>query len=91
MALTNPILRFDMKFVELDGVLKGYGFSVFDNAAYIGGICAKGAASYTRKQIDGLTEYVKRSQIGAKGLVYARVGEDGTVKSSVEQIRYNIE
>jgi aspartyl-tRNA synthetase len=81
----KPDLRFDMKFVELDGVLKGYGFSVFDNAAYIGGICAKGAASYTRKQIDGLTEYVKRSQIGAKGLVYARVGEDGTVKSSVDK------
>jgi aspartyl-tRNA synthetase len=81
----KPDLRFDMKFVELDGVLKGYGFSVFDNAAYIGGICAKGAASYTRKQIDALTEYVKRPQIGAKGLVYARVGEDGSVKSSVDK------
>ncbi|MDE6692854.1 MAG: aspartate--tRNA ligase, partial [Muribaculaceae bacterium] len=81
----KPDLRFDMKFVELMDVLKGYGFSVFDNAAYIGGINAKGAAGYTRKQIDALTEYVKRSQIGAKGLVYARVGEDGTVKSSVDK------
>jgi aspartyl-tRNA synthetase len=81
----KPDLRFDMKFVELDGVLKGHGFSVFDNAAYIGGICAKGAATYTRKQLDALTEYVKRPQIGAKGMVYARVGEDGSVKSSVDK------
>ena len=81
----KPDLRFDMKFVELMDVLKGYGFSVFDNAAYIGGINAKGAAHYTRKQLDQLTEFVKRPQIGAKGLVYARVGEDGTVKSSVDK------
>ncbi len=81
----KPDLRFDMKFVELMDVLKGHGFSVFDNAAYIGGICAKGAAHYTRKQLDALTEYVKRPQIGAKGIVYARVGEDGTVKSSVDK------
>ncbi len=81
----KPDLRFDMKFVELMDVLKGHGFSVFDNAAYIGGICTKGAAHYTRKQLDALTEYVKRPQIGAKGMVYARVGEDGTVKSSVDK------
>ncbi len=81
----KPDLRFDMKFVELMDVLKGFGFSVFDEAAYIGGICAKGAASYTRKQIDALTEFVKRPQIGAKGLVYARVQEDGSVKSSVDK------
>lgn len=81
----KPDTRFDMRFVELMDVLKGYGFSVFDNAAYIGGICAKGAASYTRKQIDQLTEFVKRPQIGAKGLVYARVEADGTVKSSVDK------
>ena len=81
----KPDLRFGMKFVELDGVLKGEGFSVFDNAAYIGGICAPGAAKYTRKQLDALTDFVKRPQIGAKGLVYARVGEDGTVKSSIDK------
>ncbi len=81
----KPDLRFDMKFVELMDVLKGFGFSVFDNAAYIGGICAKGAASYTRKQLDALTDYVKRPQIGAKGMVYARVEADGNVKSSVDK------
>ncbi len=81
----KPDTRFDMRFVELMDVLKGYGFSVFDNATYIGGICAKGAASYTRKQIDQLTEFVKRPQIGAKGLVYARIEADGTVKSSVDK------
>ena len=81
----KPDLRFDMRFVELMDVLKGHGFSVFDNAAYIGGICAKGAATYTRKQLDALTEYVKRPQIGAKGMVYARVEADGTVKSSVDK------
>ena len=81
----KPDLRFDMKFVELMDILKGYGFGVFDNAAYIGGICAKGAAHYTRKQIDALTEFVKRPQIGAKGMVYARIETDGTVKSSVDK------
>jgi aspartyl-tRNA synthetase len=81
----KPDIRFDMKFVELMDILKGYGFSVFDNAEYIGGICAKGAAHYTRKQLDQLTEYVKRPQIGAKGLVYARIEEDGNVKSSVDK------
>ena len=81
----KPDLRFGMKFVEVDDIMKGHGFGVFDNAAYVGGIVAPGAATYTRKQLDGLTEFVKRSQIGAKGLVYARVGEDGTVKSSVDK------
>ena len=81
----KPDTRFGMLFVELMDVLKGYGFSVFDNAAYIGGICAKGAASYSRKQLDQLTEFVKKPQIGAKGLVYARVEADGTVKSSVDK------
>lgn len=84
----KPDLRFGMKFVELMDILKGFGFSVFDNAAYIGGICAKGAASYTRKQIDQLTEFVKRPQIGAKGMVYARIEADGSVKSSVDKF-YN--
>ena len=81
----KPDLRFGMKFVELMDILKGYGFSVFDNAAYIGGICAEGAACYTRKQLDALTEFVKRPQIGAKGMVYARVEADGNVKSSVDK------
>ena len=81
----KPDLRFDMRFVELMDVLQGHGFSVFDNAAYIGGICAKGAATYTRKQLDALTDYVKRPQIGAKGMVYARVEADGNVKSSVDK------
>lgn len=81
----KPDLRFGMRFVELADVLKGYGFSVFDNAAYIGGICAEGAANYTRKQLDQLADFVKRPQIGAKGLVYARVEADGNVKSSVDK------
>ena len=81
----KPDLRFGMKFVELMDIMKGHGFSVFDNAAYIGGICAEGAASYTRKQLDALTEFVKRPQVGAKGMVYARVEADGNVKSSVDK------
>lgn len=81
----KPDTRFGMKFVELMDIMKGHGFSVFDNAEYIGGICAEGAAHYTRKQLDQLTDYVKRPQIGAKGMVYARVEADGNVKSSVDK------
>ena len=82
----KPDMRFGMEFVELMDVLKGTGeFGVFNDAAYIGGICAKGCAVYTRKQIDQLTDWVKRPQIGAKGLVYARVQDDGSVKSSVDK------
>ena len=81
----KPDLRFGMKFEELMDIMKGHGFPVFDNAAYIGGICAEGAAHYTRKQLDALTEFVKRPQIGAKGMVYARVEADGNVKSSVDK------
>ncbi len=81
----KPDMRFGMEFVELDDVLKKGTFAVFDQAAYIGGICAPGCAIYTRKDIDKLTEWVKRPQIGAKGMVYARVQEDGTVKSSVDK------
>lgn len=82
----KPDMRFGMEFVELMDVLKGKGeFSVFNEAEYIGGICATGCAHYTRKQLDQLTDFVKSPQIGAKGLVYARVGDDGTVKSSVDK------
>ena len=93
----KPDTRFDMKFVELKNnqpdnasreVVESIfpeGFAVFDDAAYIGAICAEGQAVYTRKQIDQLTDFVKRPQIGAKGLVYARVEEDGSVKSSVDK------
>ena len=82
----KPDTRFEMKFVELKDVFAAApGFSVFDDAKYIGGICATGQSVYTRKQIDQLTDFVKRPQIGAKGLVYARVNEDGNVKSSVDK------
>ena len=82
----KPDMRFGMEFVELMDVLKGTGdFGVFNEAAYIGGICATGCAEYTRKQLDELTNFVKSPQIGAKGLVYARVNEDGSVKSSVDK------
>ncbi len=81
----KPDMRFGMEFVELMDTLQCGTFPVFDNAAYIGGICAPGCAVYTRKQLDQLTDFVKRPQIGAKGLVYARVQEDGSVKSSVDK------
>lgn len=83
----KPDLRFDMKIQELTGKLKGKGFGIFDQATYIGGICASGAGDYTRKQIDELTEWVKRPQIGAKGLIYIRFGNDG-IKSSIDKF-YN--
>lgn len=81
----KPDIRFDMRFVELNEVAKGHGFPVFDNAELVVGINAKGCAKYTRKQLDKLTSFVKRPQVGATGLVYARVNEDGTVKSSVDK------
>lgn len=82
----KPDLRFGMEFVELMDELKGTGsFSVFDNANYIGGICVPGCASYTRKQLDQLTEFVKSQQVGAKGLVYIKYNSDGTTKSSVDK------
>ena len=82
----KPDLRFGMEFVELMDVLKDTGtFSVFDSAAYIGGICVPGCANYTRKQLDQLTDFVKRPQVGAKGLVYVKFNADGTVKSSIDK------
>ena len=81
----KPDLRFDMKFVNLTAAAQTKEFAVFNSAEYIGAICVPGCASYTRKQLDELTEFVKRPQIGAKGLVYVRYNEDGTLKSSVDK------
>ena len=81
----KPDIRFDMRFGDLTTTVKGKNFKVFDDAEYIVGICAKGAADYTRKQLDELTEFVKRPQIGATGLIYLRCNADGTLKSSVDK------
>ena len=81
----KPDLRFEMRFTGLTEIVKGNGFAVFDTSEYIGGICARGCSEYTRKQLDELTEFVKRPQIGAKGLIYARYNADGTLKSSVDK------
>ena len=90
----KPDLRFDMKFVELKNETKDYEiqsvlpagqFTVFDSVPYVGGICAKGCAGYTRKQIDALTDFVKRPQVGAKGLIWVRKNEDGSIKSSIDK------
>ncbi|MBP6662907.1 MAG: aspartate--tRNA ligase [Paludibacter sp.] len=81
----KPDIRFEMKFVELKDVVSGHNFVVFDDAAYVGGICATACAAYTRKQIDELTDFVKRPQIGAKGLVFIRCEMDGTFKSSIDK------
>jgi aspartyl-tRNA synthetase len=84
----KPDLRFGMEFVELNDIVKGKGFSIFDNAELVVGINAKGCASYTRKQIDELTEWLKRPQVGVTGMIYCRYNEDGTLKSSVDKF-YN--
>ena len=82
----KPDRRFGMTFVEVEDVLKGTGtFPVFNEANYIGAICAPGCADYTRKQLDGLVDFVKRPQVGAKGLVYVKYNTDGTVKSSIDK------
>jgi aspartyl-tRNA synthetase len=81
----KPDLRFDMKFVEMNELVQGKGFSIFDQAELIVGICAKGASEYTRKQLDELTDWVKRPQIGAKGLVYLKYNTDGSLKSTVDK------
>ena len=90
----KPDLRFDMKFVELKNETKDYEIesvlpagqlTVFDSVPYVGGICAKGCAGYTRKQIDALTDFVKRPQVGAKGLIWVRKNDDGSIKSSIDK------
>lgn len=81
----KPDTRFEMLISDITETVKGNDFVVFDSAEYIGAICAKGCANYTRKQLDGLTNWVKRPQIGAKGLVYVKCNEDGTFKSSVDK------
>lgn len=81
----KPDTRFEMKFTEITHLAKGKGFQVFDNAEIVVGICAKGCAEYTRKQLDELTEFVKKPQIGAKGLVYVQCKADGSFKSSVDK------
>jgi len=85
----KPDLRFDMKFSRLTDLAQNKGFAIFDSAEIVLGICAKGAGEYTRKQIDELTEWVKRPQIGAKGLVYVKCNADGTFKSSVDKFYSN--
>lgn len=81
----KPDLRFRMKITDLTETVKGHGFGVFDSAEYIGGICASGCSEYSRKQIDELTEFVRKPQIGAKGLVYLRYAADGSLKSSADK------
>lgn len=81
----KPDTRFGMTFNEIKDLTEGKNFVVFDSAEYVGAICAKGCASYTRKQVDILTDFVKRPQIGAKGLIYVRYNEDKTIKSSVDK------
>jgi len=81
----KPDIRFGMQFVELNDVVKGKGFSIFDNAELVVGINAKGCADYTRKQIDELTDWLKRPQIGVTGMIYCRYNTDGTLKSSVDK------
>ncbi len=81
----KPDTRFEMLIKDLNSVTKGKGFKVFDDAEFVGGICAEGCAEYSRKQLDELTNWVKRPQIGAKGLVYVKCNEDGSFKSSVDK------
>jgi len=86
----KPDIRFDMKIKDIGSLARGKGFMVFDNSEYIGGICAQGCSEYSRKQIDDLTDFVKRPQIGAKGLVYVKYNKDGTLKSTIDKF-YNQE
>jgi len=84
----KPDIRFAMELSEMSDLVKGKGFQVFDSVEYVGGICAEGCAAYSRKQLDALTDWVQRPQIGMKGLVYVKYNEDGTLKSSVDKF-YN--
>ncbi|NLD22892.1 MAG: aspartate--tRNA ligase [Bacteroidales bacterium] len=86
----KPDTRFEMRFTEIKELTAGVGFGIFDSSEYVGAICAEGCASYTRKQVDELTDFVKRPQIGALGLIYVRYNEDGSIKSSVDKF-YNEE
>ncbi|MGQ1948162.1 aspartate--tRNA ligase [Geofilum sp. OHC36d9] len=81
----KPDIRFGMAFEDLTTLVQGKGFKVFDDAEYVGGICATGCAGYTRKELDKLTEFVKRPQVGAQGLIYVKYNEDGSLKSSVDK------
>ena len=81
----KPDLRFGMEFNEITDIVKGHNFTVFDSVEYIGAICSQGCSEYTRKQLDELTEFVKRPQIGARGMVYVKYNTDGTLKSSVDK------
>ena len=81
----KPDIRFGMELSETSDLVKGKGFQVFDSVEYVGGICAEGCAGYSRKQLDALTDWVKRPQIGMKGLVYVKYNEDGSLKSSVDK------
>lgn len=87
----KPDTRFEMKIVDLTNVVKGKGFRVFDEADYVGGICATDCGNYSRKQLDQLTDFVKKPQIGAKGLVYVKLDEEGIIKSSVDKFFSNEE
>jgi len=79
----KPDLRFGMQIHDLTSIVKGQNFAVFDSAEYIGSICVEGCSEYSRKLLDELTEFVKKPQIGAKGLVYVKYGTDSILKSSV--------
>ncbi|MEA1874159.1 MAG: aspartate--tRNA ligase [Bacteroidota bacterium] len=81
----KPDIRFDMEIRELTSLVQNQGFKVFDMVEYVGGICAKKAGTYTRKQLDELTKFVQKPQIGAKGLIYVKCNEDGSFKSSVDK------
>jgi aspartyl-tRNA synthetase len=81
----KPDIRFGMEFIELNDVAQGKGFNIFDSAELVVGLCAKGCAEYSRKQLDALTDFVRKPQIGAKGLVYVKYNPDGTFKSSVDK------